>query len=145
MLGEGAARGSFCHVAPCRPATAPCRPAPATAPAPARLTGSGRTCSLWQQKLADQESKGKAFASEIRQLRTELEDVLKKSPPVAPLPSLDLPSGRPAPTGPGPLSVLARISCRPAPDAHSLPHTLQASPCRRARPVSTCGGFLTTP
>ena len=107
MLGEGAARGSYCHVAPCRPRPRPA--APATAPAPARLTGSGRTCSLWQQKLADQESKGKAFASEIRQLRTELEDVLKKSPPVAPLPSFDLPSGRPAPTGPGPLSLLTHF------------------------------------
>jgi len=41
--------------------------------------------------------------------------------------------------------VCSRISCRPAPDAHSLPHTLQANPCRRTRPVSTCGGFLTTP
>jgi hypothetical protein len=71
--------------------------------------GLGGSCSLWQQKLVDQESKSKAFASEICQLRTELENVLKKAPAGAPRPTLELPACRPAATGPGPLSLLTHF------------------------------------
>jgi hypothetical protein len=77
---------------------------------------------MWQQKLADQESKGKAFASEIRELRAQLEAVLKKVPPGVP-PTIEVPDA----STPG--RQAARRSGAPA----RAPAHGRVRPCRAAR------------